>query len=145
MRRKRRFRPPRFTTVVGKDTTIRGDVIFGSGLHLDGKIEGNVMSREDDARATLTVSDDGLIKGDVRVANVILNGSVHGDVHAFERVELADKARVTGRVEYRWLEMAMGAEVNGELIRIEDAEEGEPSQPPADTGQPSDGPRENLD
>lgn len=145
MRRRRRFRPPRFTTVVGKDTTIRGDVIFGSGLHLDGKIEGNVMSREDDARATLTVSDEGLIEGDVRVANVILNGSVHGDVHAFERVELADQARVTGRVAYRWLEMAMGAEVNGELIRIGEEEQGKASPPPAGAGQPSDGSQENLD
>jgi cytoskeletal protein CcmA (bactofilin family) len=115
--------------VVGRDTTIRGDVIFSGGLHLDGQIEGNVMSGEDDARATLTVSADALIKGDVRVANVILNGSVHGDVHAAERVELADQARVTGRVEYRRLEMAMGAEVNGELIRID--EEGASSLSPA--------------
>lgn len=129
MKRKRRFRPPRFTTVVGKDTTIRGDVIFGGGLHLDGQIEGNVLAHEEDTRATLTVSDEGRIKGDVRVANVILNGTVNGDVHATERVELAERARVTGRVHYRMLEMAMGAEVNGELVRIEEAEEVSPARP----------------
>lgn len=134
MKRKRRFRPPRFTTVVGKDTVIRGDVIFGGGLHLDGQVEGNVMAREEDTRATLTVSDEGRIKGDVHVANVILNGTVHGDVHATERVELAEQARVTGRVHYRMLEMAMGAEVNGELIRIEDADEASAPALPA-TGQ----------
>ena len=132
MKRKRRFRPPRFTTVVGKDTVIRGDVIFGGGLHLDGQVEGNVMAREEDTRATLTVSDEGRIKGDVHVANVILNGTVHGDVHATERVELAEQARVTGRVHYRMLEMAV--EVNGELIRIEDADEASAPALPA-TGQ----------
>ena len=127
MKKKRRFRPPRFTTVVGKDTLIRGDVVFGGGLHLDGQVEGNVMTHGDDPRATLTVSDEGRIRGDVHVANIILNGTVHGDVLGTERVELAEQARVTGRVHYRMLEMAMGAEVNGELIRIEDAEEASPA------------------
>ena len=141
MRRQRRFRPPRFTTVVGKDTMIRGDVIFGGGLHLDGTVEGNVSSRDGDERATLTVSDEGHIRGDVHVANVILNGTVQGDVRATERVELAEQARVSGRVHYRMLEMAMGAEVNGELVRLDEPEQ------PADLAVPADVPEEpvNLD
>ena len=118
MKRKRRFKPPRFTTVIGGDTLIRGDLVFSGGLHLDGQVEGHVMSREEDAKATLTVSDHGRIEGDVRVANLILNGIVTGDVFASERVELADRARVTGKVHYRLLEMAMGAQVNGELVRL---------------------------
>ena len=116
----RRFRLPRFTTVVGRGTVIRGDVEFSDGLHLDGRIEGNVISGADDGRATLTVSDTGEILGNVRVANVILNGAVQGDVRASGRVELAEQARVSGRVDYRVLEMAMGAEVNGELVHVQE-------------------------
>jgi cytoskeletal protein CcmA (bactofilin family) len=121
MKNKRRFRPPRFGTVIGSDTVIRGDVEFAGGLHLDGHIQGNVTSRDGDEAATLTVSDTGQIEGDVAVANIILNGMVHGDVQASGRVELADQARVAGRVCYRLLEMAMGAEVNGELVHADDA------------------------
>ena len=117
---RRRFRPPRFTTVLGRGTVIRGDVEFSDGLHLDGRIEGNVISGAGDERATLTVSDTGEILGDVRVANVILNGTVRGDVLASGRVEQAEQARVSGRVGYRMLEMAMGAEVNGEMVHVQE-------------------------
>jgi len=134
MKRKHRFRPPRFSTILGKDTLIRGDVIFGGGLHLDGQVEGNVLASADDARATLTVSEEGRIHGDVHVANIILNGAIHGDVYATERVELAEQARVTGKVHYRLLEMAMGAEVNGELVREDEvAPSTEPGRAGVDT------------
>lgn len=120
MKRNKKFRAPRFTTVIGRDASIRGDLTFSGGLHLDGRVEGHVLSQDDDARATLTVSELGQIEGDVRVANLILNGTVRGDVYATERVELAEKARVTGKVHYRMLEMALGAEVNGELVRLDE-------------------------
>jgi len=64
----------------------------------------------------LTVSEKGRIEGDVQVPNLELNGAVEGDVHASERVELASHAKVTGNVYYNLIEMAMGAEVNGNLV-----------------------------
>ncbi|MEQ8497738.1 MAG: polymer-forming cytoskeletal protein, partial [Gammaproteobacteria bacterium] len=90
---------------------------FGGGLHVDGTIKGNVSAEGDD-RATLTVSDRGTIEGEVRVPYIILNGVVKGDVYASEHVELAARARVEGDVYYALIEMAMGAEVNGKLVRI---------------------------
>ena len=48
--------------------------------------------------------------------NVILNGTVKGDILAHDRVELGATARVTGNVYYGLIEMEMGAEINGKLI-----------------------------
>jgi len=133
---RKRFKAPKVSTVVGKDTTIVGDVEFEGGLHLDGCIKGNVSGRTD-ASSSVTISEQGTIEGDVRVDVLILNGTVKGDVYANERVELAPQARVTGTVYYRLLEMAMGAEVNGQLVHTEeqeprmlvyDGEEGEPGK-----------------
>ncbi len=115
MARTKRLKAPKVATVIGRGTTITGDLAFPSGLHLDGAIKGNVVG-EADSNSTLTVSEQGAIEGDVRVENLILNGTVVGDVHANGRVELASNARVTGTVYYRLLEMAMGAEVNGQLV-----------------------------
>jgi cytoskeletal protein CcmA (bactofilin family) len=50
------------------------------------------------------------------VPHVFLNGTVKGDVRATERIELGPKARVIGNVQYKLIEMAIGAEVNGKLI-----------------------------
>lgn len=116
-----RFRLPRFNSVIGSNTVVHGDVEFSGGLHLDGRIEGNVVSRPKDERATLTMSESGFVRGNVQVANVILNGIVLGDVEAKGRVELAEKARVNGRVCYKFLEMAMGAKVNGKLVHVDEA------------------------
>jgi cytoskeletal protein CcmA (bactofilin family) len=119
MARGKRFKAPKVSTVIGQGTAITGHVEFAGGLHLDGTIKGNV-SGEADTRSTLTVSEQGTVEGDVRVDNLILNGTVIGDVYANERVELATDARVSGTVYYRLLEMAMGAEVNGQLVHSED-------------------------
>ena len=48
--------------------------------------------------------------------HVVLNGTVKGDVRATQRVELGPKARVIGNVQYKLIEMSIGAEVNGKLI-----------------------------
>jgi cytoskeletal protein CcmA (bactofilin family) len=102
-------------TIIGQQTQISGDLHFSGGLHVDGYIKGNVIANEG-TTSVLTVSEHGRIEGDVLVPNVILNGSVTGDVHCVERIELAVKAKVTGDVHYNLIEMAMGAEVNGSLL-----------------------------
>jgi cytoskeletal protein CcmA (bactofilin family) len=108
-------------TIVGQQTQIEGDIRFSGGLHVDGRIRGNVIA-EDGSASVLTISEHGCIEGDVQVPNVILNGSVQGDVRSDERIELAAKARVTGDVYYSLIEMAMGAEVNGSLVHRADSD-----------------------
>lgn len=103
-------------TIIGQNTRIDGDLHFSGGLHIDGRIRGCVIA-EEGSSSVVTVSEHGIIEGDVRVPNVILNGSVTGDVRSDERVELAAKARVNGDVYYNLIEMTMGAEVNGSLLR----------------------------
>ncbi len=122
MARFKRFKPPKIATVIGSGTSITGNIAFSGGLHVDGRIQGNVIA-EPDGVSALTLSDKGAIEGDIRVPNIILNGSVVGDVYASERVELAQNARVTGTVYYKLLEMAMGAEVNGQLVHAEEVEQ----------------------
>ena len=110
-------KPTKVDSLIGQNSRLTGDIRFGGGLHVDGSIKGNVVA-DDDERATLTVSDRGTIEGEVRVPYIILNGLVKGDVFANEHVELAPSARVEGNVYYALIEMAMGAEVNGKLVRI---------------------------
>jgi cytoskeletal protein CcmA (bactofilin family) len=110
---------PKISTVIGKGTEIHGDVRFEGGLHVDGRVVGAILAEHDD-KNTLVLSEIGYIEGDVRVPNVVLNGEVHGDVHASNRVDLASRARVHGTVYYKYLEMMIGAVVNGQLIRSDE-------------------------
>jgi cytoskeletal protein CcmA (bactofilin family) len=105
----------RIDTLIGAGTRIIGDVHFSGGFHVDGHIKGNVDAPPDSG-ATLSVSDSGVVEGSVAVPNVVLNGTVKGDILAHDRVELGATARVTGNVYYGLIEMEMGAEINGKLI-----------------------------
>lgn len=112
--RKSRSQPP-IGTLIGADTRINGDVEFTGGCHIDGYVKGNVRAPKDE-RAVLIISERGCVEGVVFVPHVLLHGTVKGDVRATERVELGPKARVVGNVQYKLIEMSIGAEVNGKLI-----------------------------
>ena len=102
-------------TLIGAHTRIDGDVEFAGGFHLDGHINGNVVSGGG-AEGFLSVSEQGCIEGSVRAPNVLLNGLVKGDIDATDRVELGSKARVLGNVAYTVIETAVGAQIKGKLI-----------------------------
>ena len=121
---KKKRSPSRIDSLVGNQTVLTGDISFSGGLHINGAVNGNVSAQQD-AQATLTVSEQGSIQGEVRVPRIIMNGTVKGDVYASEHIELAAQARVEGNVHYKLIEMAMGAEVNGKLVRLPD-----PHRPP---------------
>jgi cytoskeletal protein CcmA (bactofilin family) len=107
----------RIDTLLGKAATLHGDLEFAGGLHLDGRVIGNVRSSAEDGGA-LSVSESGLIEGTVEVTSIVMNGTVNGDMHARERLVLGGKARVNGNVYYGVIEMAPGAVITGKLIPL---------------------------
>ena len=109
-----KIRSARVDTLIGKGTTIDGNLRFSGGLHIEGVVKGNLAADGDDA--TLILSEHGHIQGEVRVPSMVLNGMIEGDVYAVGKVELFEKARIAGDVYYNLLEMAVGAEVNGKLV-----------------------------
>ncbi|MGD8497786.1 MAG: polymer-forming cytoskeletal protein [Chromatiales bacterium] len=109
-----KFNAAKIDTLVGRNTVIRGDVSFSGGLHIEGRVEGNVHA--DDDGSILILSENGSVRGEVSVPNMVLNGTVEGDVHASDQVELAPRSRVQGNVYYNLIQMAIGAEVNGNLV-----------------------------
>ena len=113
--KKKAFNSARIDTLIGQGTVINGDLVFSGGLHVDGKIIGNVVA-EEGSDAMLILSEFGYIEGEVKVPNMVLNGEIVGDVFGSIRVELAPKSRINGSVYYNLIEMAIGAEVNGGLV-----------------------------
>jgi cytoskeletal protein CcmA (bactofilin family) len=113
-------RQARIDTLIGKAARVHGDVDFAGGLHLDGHITGAVRS-DDSRESTLSVSETGSIEGAVQVPNLVLNGTIKGDIHASERVVLGATARVEGNIYYGVIEMTLGAQIIGKLVRLEPA------------------------
>ena len=101
-------------SIIGRASVIDGTVVFKGGMRIDGHIRGNVVADPENA-GFLVVSATGRIDGDVRVARVLLDGEVIGNIHAAGSVELQSRARITGEVNYLALKMQSGAVVCGRL------------------------------
>ena len=109
-------RQPRIETLLSATTRIHGDLEFSGGLHVDGRVAGNVKAPMD-SDSTLSVSEQGCIEGGVEAPNVVLNGVIRGDIKARDKVILGASARVTGNVTYGNIEISLGAEIQGKLVQ----------------------------
>jgi cytoskeletal protein CcmA (bactofilin family) len=101
-------------TLLGQYTVIKGDISFNGVLHLDGKIDGSLIGTENDD--TLTISETGFIEGKIEVSNIVINGTVKGDIVSNGKIEVAAKANIEGNIYYRNIEMEAGSKINGQLI-----------------------------
>ncbi|MEA3275401.1 MAG: polymer-forming cytoskeletal protein [Pseudomonadota bacterium] len=119
--RKKKLRFPAYATIIGPGTEIDGDIRFVGGLHVDGKVTGDI-SGQSEGDCGLTLGEAGTIEGNLDVAHVVIGGTVIGDVRATQRAELASQARIAGTLLYGALDMTEGAEVNGKLLHIDEAE-----------------------
>ena len=109
-------------TLIGADTRVEGDIHFMGGLRVDGAIRGNVIE-PNSSPSTLILSELGRIEGAISASKVVINGKVIGPVKASQFIELQAKARVTGDVHYKSLEMHTGAVIEGKLVYLGDSPE----------------------
>ena len=103
------------TTLIAFGTTITGDIQFNGTLEIEGMVVGNIVA-EEASNATVRVLERGQVKGEIKVASAIINGKVDGNVHSSSYLELASQALIEGNVDYNVIEMAKGAQVNGNLL-----------------------------
>jgi cytoskeletal protein CcmA (bactofilin family) len=111
-------KPARIDTLIARSVKVNGDVEFGGGLHLDGHVGGGVRG-DTHSPTSLSVSDTGSIEGPVEVTDLVLHGTVRGDIVARGRVVLGATARVEGNVYYGVIEMTLGAQIAGKLVRLD--------------------------
>lgn len=110
-------KPARIETLVGRYTSVHGDVEFSGGLYVDGRVVGAVRASTP-LGSSLSVSETGVIDGPVEAGTVVLHGRVRGDIQARERLVLGATARVEGNVYYGVIEMTLGAQIVGKLLQL---------------------------
>lgn len=100
---------------VARNTEVIGDIRFKGGLHIEGKVVGNIESAEG------SLHIHGEVRGEIRVPHVVIDGVVEGEVYVAEHVELAAHAVVRGNIHYKSIEMQLGAQINGGLFQQDSA------------------------
>ncbi len=99
----------RLSGFVGHGTTLTGETQFQAMLRVDGHLIGTVSSET----GTLIIGTNGKVEANILVAAAIINGSVHGDIIATEKLQLGRTARVLGNIQSPRLVVEEGAILEG--------------------------------
>jgi len=110
----------RIDCLIGADTDIAGNVTFSGGLRVDGLVRGNIV-QSGGKPSTVVLSEKARVEGEIRVSHVVINGTVKGPILGAEYVELQPKAVMHGDVEYRKIEIHLGAVLAGRLLHSAEA------------------------
>jgi cytoskeletal protein CcmA (bactofilin family) len=85
-------------TVIGPETSVKGDLRVAGGVRLDGQVEGRM-----DITETLVTGPRSLLKGELHCRDAVIAGRVEGNVFATETVVLQTGAQVFGNISSKGL------------------------------------------
>ena len=96
------------TTVIGKDTSIKGELKFNGSAKIMGHVEGEIA-----AKGQLEIGDGGRCKGAIDADKIMIDGRVEGDITARSSLQLNSKADLHGDLIAATLVIAEGATLVG--------------------------------
>ncbi|HUD74556.1 MAG TPA: polymer-forming cytoskeletal protein [Terracidiphilus sp.] len=79
---------------IGKTVVVRGDVKGSEDLVVEGRVEGTVVLAE----SRLTIGANATVAADLTAKDILIMGTVHGNIIASGRVEMRAGCQVQGDV-----------------------------------------------
>lgn len=102
---------PRGVASIGKSVVIKGQIFSREDLYLDGEIEGTVEVPEN----RLTVGPHGKLQASIRAREVVVLGSVQGNVEASERIDIRKDSKLVGDIKTGRIIIEDGAYFKGSI------------------------------
>ena len=103
------------TASIGKSVQIRGEVRGSEDLLVEGVVEGTITLQE----SRLTVGPNARVQADVSARDVVLLGSVIGNIIATGRVELRGGANLVGDIQASRLSIEENAGFSGKVDLVQ--------------------------
>jgi cytoskeletal protein CcmA (bactofilin family) len=112
-----RISEPGGVASIGKSVTIKGQIFSREDLYVDGEIEGNIEVQEH----RLTVGPNGKVHANVKAREVTVQGTVHGNIDASDKIEIRKDAKLIGDIATSRLMIEDGAYFKGsvDIVRQE--------------------------
>ena len=112
-------------TIIGDNSKIEGVLTASESTRIDGLLEGKIISQ-----STVIVGEHGVVRGDITAIEILVAGTVYGNLKAEERIELTETGRVLGDLVTKTLVIDEGASFKGNCT-MEVMEEKRSSESPA--------------
>src|SRR3984957_2511496 len=111
---------------IGKAVMIKGQIFSREDLTIDGEIDGSVELHEH----RLTVGPNGKLQAGVKAREVVVLGTIHGNVEASDKIDIRKDAKLVGDIKTARIVIEDGAYFKGS-IDIARPEISKPSAAPA--------------
>ena len=96
------------TAFLGKGTEFKGVLSFEGTIRVDGKVDGEVISKD-----TLIAGDGAFLQGEISVGTIIVSGKIVGNINASQKVHLLAPAYVQGNIKTPKLIIEEGVTFDG--------------------------------
>ena len=116
-----RYRPPTMTaparregivseinTLLGRGTSFEGKLTFEGTVRIDGKLKGEIFSDD-----TLIIGEGAYVEAEIDIGEVIIQGTVIGNVKAKRSIEIHAPGRVKGDLTTPSLQIDKGVIFEG--------------------------------
>jgi cytoskeletal protein CcmA (bactofilin family) len=117
--------PQEFPTILGPDANFKGELSFDKGMRIHGRFEGKINTP-----GRLHVAKEAKLMADVEAGSILVEGEVHGNLAASDRVELKNSARYEGDLRAAKLVVEEGAVFTGHVSVGPDAIKSTGARPP---------------
>ena len=99
------------TANIGASIRIKGEIDSPEHVFLAGSLDGEITCDQ------LTVDSTGRVTGKISAKLAVIDGHVDGDI-VVERLQIKSKAVVKGSLTYESIEVAEGAQIDGNFVQV---------------------------
>jgi len=103
--------------VLGKSVIVKGQIYGREDLTIDGEVEGTVELQEH----RLTIGPNGKVMATIKAREVVVLGTVHGNVETRDKIQIRKDAKLVGDIRTARIEIEDGAYFKGniDIVRTE--------------------------
>ncbi len=102
---------PQSVAAIGKTITIKGDITGSEPLQIDGRVEGAIRL----TGAYLNIGPDAVVHSHIEAREVVVRGTVVGNVNTTERIDIRNGGSLTGDVATKSVSIEEGAFFKGSI------------------------------
>ena len=96
------------STIIGDNSKVEGLLEASDPTRVDGLLQGKILSK-----SSVIVGEHGVVRGDINAAEILIAGTVYGNLKAEKRIELTETGRVLGDLITKTLVIDEGASFKG--------------------------------
>lgn len=102
---------PKGTAAIGKSVVVKGQIYSREDLYVDGEVDGTLELQEH----RLTIGPHGKVQAGIKAREVVIIGTVHGNIEAADKIDIRKDAKLVGDIRTARIVIEDGAYFKGSI------------------------------